>query len=201
MNVPVMCLAEGQVHDLLQAVPCGRAWSTGRNLQVVLLVRNATGDEEVSAGGGRLRGVILAHSLPHLSHLGAGGFTASTAVSPRMYPEESIGVQHGPPCWHRNADTLLPLRSGVRARQERVPFVTCEDAQLLDSAVRPLLGKRVRLQAGTQGVLLAADDGTEASADGSSAHVDSAAATQHTSAKGAVTKARQRKLLQYDRLT
>ena len=42
------------------------------SLQVVLLVRKATGDEEVSAARGQLRGVILAQSLPHLSHLGAG---------------------------------------------------------------------------------------------------------------------------------
>lgn len=37
----------------------------------VLLVRSATGDEEVGAMGGALKGVILCHSLPHLSHLGA----------------------------------------------------------------------------------------------------------------------------------
>lgn len=37
----------------------------------VLLVKGATGDEEVGAMGGALKGVILCHSLPHLSHLGA----------------------------------------------------------------------------------------------------------------------------------
>ena len=36
----------------------------------VLLVKGATGDEEVGAMGGALKGVILCHSLPHLSHLG-----------------------------------------------------------------------------------------------------------------------------------
>lgn len=38
---------------------------------VVLLLRRASGDEEVGAAGPGLRGVILAHALPHLSHLGA----------------------------------------------------------------------------------------------------------------------------------
>ena len=37
----------------------------------VLLVDSATGDEEVAALGGNLRGIILRHDLPHLSHLGA----------------------------------------------------------------------------------------------------------------------------------
>lgn len=39
------------------------------NEAVILLVKRATGDEEVSARG-NLRGVILCHGLPHLSHLG-----------------------------------------------------------------------------------------------------------------------------------
>ncbi len=37
---------------------------------VVLLLRRASGDEEVGVAGPGLRGVILAHALPHLSHLG-----------------------------------------------------------------------------------------------------------------------------------
>lgn len=37
---------------------------------VVLLVKRASGDEEVGACGVNLRGVILCHGLPHLSHLG-----------------------------------------------------------------------------------------------------------------------------------
>ena len=37
---------------------------------VVLLVKAASGDEEVGAAGIDLRGVLLCHSLPHLSHLG-----------------------------------------------------------------------------------------------------------------------------------
>lgn len=42
----------------------------GSDDPVVLLVRNASGDEEVGAAGANLKGVILCHSLPHLSHLG-----------------------------------------------------------------------------------------------------------------------------------
>ena len=66
---------------------------------VVLLVHEATGDEEVSATGVPLKGVILAHSLPHLSHL------------------------------------------GVRARQEKVVFVTCEDEDTMNANVKPLVGQ------------------------------------------------------------
>ncbi len=65
---------------------------------VVLLVHEASGDEEVSATGVPLKGVILAHSLPHLSHL------------------------------------------GVRARQEKVVFVTCEDEDTMAATVKPLIG-------------------------------------------------------------
>ncbi len=65
---------------------------------VVLLVHEASGDEEVSATGVPLKGVILAHSLPHLSHL------------------------------------------GVRARQEKVVFVTCEDKDTMAATVKPLIG-------------------------------------------------------------
>ena len=42
----------------------------GSSDPVVLLVKTASGDEEVGAAGANLKGVILRHSLPHLSHLG-----------------------------------------------------------------------------------------------------------------------------------
>jgi len=93
----------------------------------VLLVRSATGDEEVGAMGGALKGVILCHSLPHLSHL------------------------------------------GVRARQERVTFATVEDDGLLQSVVRPLVGRRIKLTAGAAGVQLSEYDGPAASGEGASA--------------------------------
>ena len=62
-------------------------------------MHEATGDEEVSATGVPLKGVILAHSLPHLSHL------------------------------------------GVRARQEKIVFVTCEDKDTMNATVKPLIGQ------------------------------------------------------------
>jgi hypothetical protein len=37
---------------------------------VVVLLRSANGDEEVSAAGHQLQGVVLTQDLPHLSHLG-----------------------------------------------------------------------------------------------------------------------------------
>lgn len=36
----------------------------------IVLVRNASGDEELGSAGPNLKGVVLCHSLPHLSHLG-----------------------------------------------------------------------------------------------------------------------------------
>ena len=45
----------------------------GSSDPVVLLVKAASGDEEVGAAGANLQGVILRHSLPHLSHLGVAG--------------------------------------------------------------------------------------------------------------------------------
>ena len=43
------------------------------------------------------------------------------------------------------------LPAGVRARQERVPFVCCEDEQLLAETAEPLVGRQVLLKAGTEG--------------------------------------------------
>ena len=42
----------------------------GTHEPVVLLVKEASGDEEIGAAGVDLKGVILCHGLPHLSHLG-----------------------------------------------------------------------------------------------------------------------------------
>jgi len=42
----------------------------GSQEAVILLVKRASGDEEVGASGTNLKGVILCHGLPHLSHLG-----------------------------------------------------------------------------------------------------------------------------------
>jgi phosphoglucan,water dikinase len=99
----------------------------------VLVVRAATGDEEIAALGGNLRGVILRHEVPHLSHL------------------------------------------GVRARQERVPFVGCEDAALLDATLGPLLGKRVALSASAEGFTIA-EGGAASSSSGNGNGNDAAPA-------------------------
>ncbi|KAJ6680380.1 PHOSPHOGLUCAN WATER DIKINASE CHLOROPLASTIC [Salix purpurea] len=78
---------------------------------IVLVVNKADGDEEVSAAGSNIVGVILLQELPHLSHL------------------------------------------GVRARQERVVFVTCEDDDKV-ADMQKLTGKNVRLDASLTGVNL-----------------------------------------------
>ncbi|CAM8918101.1 unnamed protein product [Rhodiola kirilowii] len=78
---------------------------------VILMVNKADGDEEVTAAGNNIAGVVLLQELPHLSHL------------------------------------------GVRARQEKVVFVTCEDDDKIADLKR-LGGKYVRLEASSAGVTL-----------------------------------------------
>ncbi|KAL8459573.1 hypothetical protein ACS0TY_036901 [Phlomoides rotata] len=90
---------------------------------VILVVSKADGDEEVTAAGGNIVGVILMQELPHLSHL------------------------------------------GVRARQEKVVFVTCEDDERV-SDIQRLSGKLVRLEASSAGVNL-----TESSAEISNGNI------------------------------
>ncbi|CAI0397705.1 unnamed protein product, partial [Linum tenue] len=78
---------------------------------IILVVNKADGDEEVTAAGSNIVGVVLLQELPHLSHL------------------------------------------GVRARQEKVAFVTCEDDDRL-ADIQKLIGKLVRLEASSSGVTL-----------------------------------------------
>ncbi|GMH08067.1 hypothetical protein Nepgr_009907 [Nepenthes gracilis] len=76
---------------------------------VILVVNKADGDEEVTAAGTSIVGIILLQELPHLSHL------------------------------------------GVRARQERVVFVTCEEDDVI-ADIQKLCGKYIRLEASSSGV-------------------------------------------------
>ncbi|GAB2221724.1 hypothetical protein Droror1_Dr00012910 [Drosera rotundifolia] len=76
---------------------------------VILLVNKADGDEEVTAAGANIMGVVLLQELPHLSHL------------------------------------------GVRARQEKVVFVTCDDEDVTVD-MQNFSGKYVRLDASSTGV-------------------------------------------------
>ncbi|KAA8527871.1 hypothetical protein F0562_035260 [Nyssa sinensis] len=76
---------------------------------VILVVSKADGDEEVTAAGSNIAGVVLLQELPHLSHL------------------------------------------GVRARQEKVVFVMCEDDDKV-ADIQKLNGKYVRLEASSTGV-------------------------------------------------
>ncbi|KAL9262661.1 Phosphoglucan, water dikinase, chloroplastic-like protein [Drosera capensis] len=78
---------------------------------VILLVNKADGDEEVTAAGANIVGVVLLQELPHLSHL------------------------------------------GVRARQEKVVFVTCDDDDIIVD-MRNFSGKYVRLDASSTGVTI-----------------------------------------------
>ena len=66
------CGLAGEAHGRLVAVDRIEAGALpeGSSDPVILLVKEASGDEEVGAAGANLKGVILSHSLPHLSHLG-----------------------------------------------------------------------------------------------------------------------------------
>ncbi|XP_062108119.1 phosphoglucan, water dikinase, chloroplastic [Humulus lupulus] len=78
---------------------------------IILLVNRADGDEEVTAAGSNIVGVVLLQELPHLSHL------------------------------------------GVRARQEKVVFVTCEDDDKV-ADLQKQIGKSLRLDASSNGVVI-----------------------------------------------
>ncbi|KAG0565181.1 hypothetical protein M758_8G165600 [Ceratodon purpureus] len=82
---------------------------------IILLVKQADGDEEVKAAGSNVAGVILQHELPHLSHL------------------------------------------GVRARQEKVVFVTCDDEER-SANLRSLLNRPVELVASPESVQVELND-------------------------------------------
>lgn len=82
---------------------------------IILLVKQADGDEEVKAAGSDVAGVILQHELPHLSHL------------------------------------------GVRARQEKVVFVTCDDEER-SANLRSLLNRPIELVASSESVHVGLND-------------------------------------------
>eukprot|EP00850_Spirogloea_muscicola_P003513 SM000014S00301 [mRNA] locus=s14:501177:507786:- [translate_table: standard] len=112
--------AVGKLVKVDKIVP-GAIPASSRGDKLILLVREADGDEEVKAAGENVAGVILCQELPHLSHL------------------------------------------GVRARQEGVVFVTCDDEEKI-AEVQALADKSVRLEASAEGVTVCADDGVGSSA-------------------------------------
>eukprot|EP00249_Psilotum_nudum_P024562 c29221_g1_i1 orf=269-3925(-) len=83
---------------------------------IILLVKEADGDEEVKAAGQNIVGVVLLQELPHLSHL------------------------------------------GVRARQEKVIFVTCEDDDEVTN-IRAMIGCPVKLDANAETVRVSIFEG------------------------------------------
>ncbi|WCJ27521.1 Phosphoglucan water dikinase chloroplastic [Euphorbia peplus] len=108
-DVLVPGAASGTLIQVERIVP-GSIPSTVKG-PVILVVNKADGDEEVTAAGSNIVGVVLLQEMPHLSHL------------------------------------------GVRARQEKVVFVTCEDGDKINDLQR-LSGKCVRLEASSAGVNL-----------------------------------------------
>ena len=60
---------------------------------VVLLVAQATGDEEVRAAGDNIKGVVLLHELPHLSHLGVRARQESVVFATCTDKDVAAGLQ------------------------------------------------------------------------------------------------------------
>ena len=79
------------------------------NEPVVLLVKQASGDEEVGACGVNLRGVILCHGLPHLSHLGLPLRSLTSLKNPLL----SGLLCHQPMSWAQLTAEPLTALPGV----------------------------------------------------------------------------------------
>ena len=58
------------------------------------------------------------------------------------------------------------MLAGVRARQEKVVFVTCEDEDLISRTVRPLIGQQVLLDVGSASVTLQPGDDSSSNGGG-----------------------------------
>jgi len=143
----------GQARGKLLEVDSLEAGSLLGEQDVVLLVKHASGDEEVGAVGPNLRGVILKQALPHLSHLGT--------------LDRCVSMQHPFGCTLQSVATLnAVMLAGVRARQEKVVFVTCEDEDLISGTVRPLLGQQVLLDVSSASVTLHLDDNSSSKGGG-----------------------------------
>eukprot|EP00887_Chlorella_sp_A99_P004965 scaffold4.g4965.t1 len=107
--------------------------------------------------GGEAAGVLLA--VPALAPgclVGAGGRPAVLLVDSASGDEEvgALGPGLRGVILRQEVPHLSHL--GVRARQEGVLFLACEDAEVVEAEVAPLLGREVRLAAGPAGVSLAA---------------------------------------------
>ena len=63
-------IVQGRLVEVDCITPGGISGVTSPDEPIVLVVRSATGDEEVGTTGCNVKGVVLCHDLPHLSHLG-----------------------------------------------------------------------------------------------------------------------------------
>jgi phosphoglucan,water dikinase len=176
---------------------------------VVLLLREADGDEEVSAAGKCVRGVVLTQELPHLSHLGAlAGWQAAgcgrvlgvtQAVFACLPMQPSAAGSAPTPLTLLTPNLSLSYAAGVRARQERVPFVTIEDRAVIQGQVVPLLGQKVVLVASPEGAQLRPATSADEAANSTAGSVSAAASavagngsgpSPAVARPGAITKAK-----------
>ncbi|KAG2449840.1 hypothetical protein HYH02_005363 [Chlamydomonas schloesseri] len=73
---------------------------------------------------------------------------------------------------------------GVRARQDRVPFMTCDDADVINRVLRPLLGRRVTLTATGDCAVNLREGGSAAAATSAAGAAKQPAAKAATPAAG-----------------
>ncbi|KAK9806472.1 hypothetical protein WJX73_000758 [Symbiochloris irregularis] len=91
---------------------------------LVLLVKSASGDEEVGAAAIDLRGVLLCHSLPHLSHLGVRA-RQEKVVFAMCDDEETISAKVRP---------LIGQRVVLTASTEGVTIAAAEAGEADDAS-------------------------------------------------------------------
>lgn len=79
--------------------------------------------------------------------------------------------------------------AGVRARQQGLPFVTVDDADLIEQSLKPLVGQQVQLTSSAAGVTLEPHSSSEAT-DNSSSSIATQSSPTSSSAGPTVTKVR-----------
>ncbi|KAK3262633.1 2,3-dihydroxyphenylpropionate/2,3-dihydroxicinnamic acid 1,2-dioxygenase, partial [Cymbomonas tetramitiformis] len=85
--------AEGTLVEVDRIVPGALPSGAASDQGLILLVRRADGDEEVTAAGEGVRGVILCQELPHLSHLGVRARQESVAFATCEDSDTLVGLK------------------------------------------------------------------------------------------------------------
>jgi len=105
------------------------------NEPVVLLVANADGDEEVSTLGQNIRGIVLCHALPHLSHL---ALRARQAHVPLIAVEDDKLVEYARSLMNQGSVKLCAESTGINLEQTNEAGSTSKTSPSTTSTSRVL---------------------------------------------------------------